>query len=127
VEGEGIMMRASTGAACMLAAALAGCATSPGNYASGLSGQDPKWQSPECAQARMAALEYEAREKQQMDWGTGLLFGPYGIGLVTAIKENQQKQRKRFAREVHLQCSSLPLPKELQVEAGSQAGATKYP
>ena len=38
----------------------------------------------------------------------------------------EQKQRKLFARDVHLQCSSLPLPKELQGDLGPGAKA-KYP
>jgi hypothetical protein len=124
------MKRELTAAACMLVAALAGCATSPTNYAATLSPQDPKWQSLECQQARMAASDYDAREKKQMGWGTGLLFGPYGVAMMAAVKEHQAKQRKLFAREVHLQCSSLPLPKELQVDANAAAGTanqTKYP
>jgi len=110
------MKRASTAAACLLAAAVAGCATPPGDYAARLSPQDPKWQTPQCVQARMDATDYEAREKQQMNWQTGLMFGPYGVALMTAVKDHQRQQRKLLAREVHLQCSSLPLPRELQVE-----------
>jgi hypothetical protein len=124
------MKRELTGAIGILAAALAGCATSPTNYAAALSPQDPKWQSPQCLQARQAASDYDAREKKQMGWGTGLLFGPYGVAMMAAVKEHQAKQRKHFAREVHLQCSSLPLPKELQVDANSAAGTAnqaKYP
>ena len=113
------MKRASTGAACLLAAALAGCATPPGDYAAGLSPQDPKWDTPECVQARTDAAAYEANEKQQMNWQTGLMFGPYGVALMTAVKDHQRQQRKRLAREVHLQCSSLPLPKALQ--AGTES------
>ncbi|CAN7300902.1 hypothetical protein [Mesorhizobium sp. LjRoot246] len=113
-----------------LAATLAGCVTSPVEYEASLSKQDPKWVSPECQQARMAASDYDAREKEHPGWGFSVLLGPYSLGLVAAIKEHEQKQRKLFAREVHLRCSSLPLPKELQSDPSLQAGTsnhTKYP
>jgi hypothetical protein len=112
----------------MLAAALAGCTSTTGSYVNALSTQDPKWQSPQCQQARMDAMDYEAREEKQMGWGTGMLFGVYGIAMVASVKDHQRKQRKHFAREVHLQCSSLPLPKELQVDPSSATAVqTKYP
>lgn len=113
-----------------LAATLAGCVTSPVDYGASLSQQDPKWLSPECQQARMAASTYEAREKEHPGWGFGVMLGPYSLGLVAAIKEHEQKQRKLFSREVHLQCSSLPLPKDLQGDTSLQdaiANRTKYP
>lgn len=113
-----------------LAATVAGCATSPVDYGASLSKQDRKWASPECQQARMEASDYDAREKKQPGWGTGVFLGPYGLGLAAAIKEHQQKQRKLFARAVHLRCSSLPLPKELQSDLSPQAARanrTKYP
>ncbi|SDK25621.1 hypothetical protein SAMN05428953_11361 [Mesorhizobium muleiense] len=113
-----------------LAATAAGCATSPVDYGASLSKQDRKWASPECQQARMEASDYDAREKKQPGWGTGVFLGPYGLGLAAAIKEHQQKQRKLFARAVHLRCSSLPLPKQLQSDLSPQAARanqTKYP
>ncbi|RWM06025.1 hypothetical protein [Mesorhizobium sp.] len=108
------------------AAALAGCVTSPVDYEAKLSQQDPKWASPECQQARMAASDYAAREKEHPGWGFGVLLGPYSMGLVAAVKEHEQQQRKLFARNVHLQCSSLPLPKELE-GAPEAVKPTKYP
>ncbi|RUT84544.1 MULTISPECIES: hypothetical protein [unclassified Mesorhizobium] len=110
-----------------LTAAVAGCATSPVEYEASLSQQDQKWASPACQQARRAASDYQAREKEHPGWGFGVLLGPYSMGLVAAIKENEQKQRKLFAREVHLQCSSLPLPKELQGDLNPAVPPTKYP
>ncbi|TPK93058.1 hypothetical protein FJ934_19530 [Mesorhizobium sp. B2-4-12] len=110
-----------------LAATAAGCATSPVDYGASLSQQDQKWASPACQQARAAASDYELREKQHPGWEFAAL-GPYGLGLIAAVKEHEQKQRKLFARNVHLQCSSRPLPKELQGDTSS-AGASqmKYP
>ncbi|UCI06444.1 hypothetical protein [Mesorhizobium sp. B1-1-8] len=111
-----------------LAATVAGCVTSPVDYAASLSQQDPKWATPQCQQARMAASDYAAREKEHPGWGFGVLLGPYSLGLEAAIKEHEQKQRKLFAREVHLQCSSLPLPKKLESDPRDAiANQTKYP
>ena len=109
-----------------LGAAVAGCVTSPVDYEAKLSQQDPKWASPECQKARMAASDYDAREKEHPGWGFGVLLGPYSMGLVASIKQHEQQQRKLFAREMHLQCSSLPLPKELE-GAPEAIKPTKYP
>jgi hypothetical protein len=51
------------------------------------------------------------------DAGMGVLLGPYGLAIAAASKEHQAKQRKLFARDMHLACSSRPLPRELVVEA----------
>jgi len=110
-----------------LAATLAGCVTSPVDYEASLSQQDPKWASPECQKARMDASNYAAREKEHPGWGFSVLLGPYSMGLVAAIKEHEQKQRKLFAREVHLNCSSLPLPKNLESDPRDAIAVQKYP
>ena len=99
-------------AALLLTAAIAGCTTSPADYATGLPSQDPKWQSPECQEARAAAAGYEAGERP-LYWSAGALLGPYGLAIVAAGKDHQAKQRKLFVRDMHLKCSSQPLPKEL--------------
>jgi hypothetical protein len=98
---------------CLLA--VAGCTTSPRDYAAALSPQDPKWQSPECIEMRTAAQTYGAGQKPPLSWGAGALLGPYGLAIAAASKEHQEKQRKRFARDTHLACSSRPVPKELEV------------
>lgn len=109
-----------------LAATVAGCATSPVDYEASLSQQDQKWASPQCQQARAAASDYDAREKQHPGWAF-VALGPYGLGILAAVKEHEQKQRKLIAREVHLQCSSLPLPKELQGDLSPASANQKYP
>ncbi|MEI9429709.1 hypothetical protein [Mesorhizobium sp. Cs1299R1N3] len=121
-------MRIATGLAMSaLAATMAGCATSPVDYGASLSQQDQKWATPQCQQARAAASDYAVREKQHPGWEF-VALGPYGLGIIAATKEHEQKQRKLLARDVHLQCSSLPLPKELQGDM-SPASPTpaKYP
>ncbi len=96
----------------VVAAMAAGCTTSPTGYAATLSNQDPKWLSPQCQDIRVAALNYKERN---LNWAGGLLIGPYGLAIVAAGKEHQEKQRKLFARDMHMRCSSLPLPKELRI------------
>jgi hypothetical protein len=103
--------RAATGAALLV---LAGCTTPPAEYAGALPRQDPKWNSPQCVTMRAAAQNYETGRKQPMSWTTGMLLGPYGLGIAAASKEHQEKQRKRFVRDMHRACSSAPLPKNLQ-------------
>jgi hypothetical protein len=103
-----------------MGAMVAGCTTSPADYAATLSNQDPKWLSPECEEIRVAALNYSERD---INWAAGLLIGPYGLALVAAGKEHQEKQRKLFAREMHIRCSSLPLPKNLQVNPLTTQGS----
>lgn len=110
--------RMSAGAACLLAAGLAACTTPPADYARTLSPLDPKWRSPQCEEARAAASTYAAREKKPLSWTTGMLLGPYGLGIAAASKEHQEKQRKLFVRDMHLRCSSQPLPKELRFDPG---------
>lgn len=111
-----------------LCAAAAGCASSPVDYGGSLSQQDPKWASPQCQQARKAASDYAAREKEHPGWGFGVMLGPYSMGLVAAVKEHERQQRKLVARNVHLQCSSQPLPKELDFDPQADAPKkTHYP
>ena len=111
-----------------LTATVAGCVSSPVQYGASLSPQDPKWATPECQQARTDAMNYDAREKGQPGWGFGVLLGPYSMGLVAAAKEHQQQQRRLLARQVHLQCSSLPLPKDLDFDPQIYAPKpAKYP
>lgn len=109
-----------------LAGTVAGCASSPADYAASLSSQDPKWSSPQCQKARQDASDYAAREKKHPGWESSLLLGPYSLALVASIKDHEREQRRLFAREVHLQCSSSPLPRNLE-RATAPTAATKYP
>ncbi|WP_425475515.1 hypothetical protein [Mesorhizobium quangtriensis] len=95
----------------MVVAIAAGCTSTPTDYAATLSQQDPKWMSPECQDIRATAANYK---EQKVSWAAGALIGPYGLALVAAGKEHQEKQRVKMAREMHLKCSSQPLPKNLK-------------
>lgn len=108
---------AQNGTSLMVLALIAGCTSVPADYAGTLSKQDPKWLSPECEQIRADAANYKERK---VSWAAGLLIGPYGLALVAAGKEHQEKQRILFAREMHLRCSSAPLPKKLQINPSAK-------
>lgn len=115
-DGYMAMDRISTGAAFLLAAAVAACTTPPAEFAATLSTEDPKWRSPECEQIRAAALTYEDGKTKPLNMGAALLLGPYGLGIALAGREHREKQRKLFARDMHMRCSSLPPPKNLQIQ-----------
>ena len=95
----------------VLGALVAGCTSTPTDYAATLSSSDPKWMSPQCQEVRAAAANYR---EQKVNWAAGALIGHYGLAIVAAGKEHQEKQRVARAREMHLACSSQPLPKKLQ-------------
>ena len=109
-----------------LAATLAGCASPKIDYGASLSKQDPKWSSAQCQKARADAAAYDERQKNNIGYGTGILLGPYGLGLAAATKAGEKKNRKLHERDVHLQCSSQPLPKDLD-GADLAPAPTKYP
>ncbi len=100
-----------------VAALLAGCTSTPTDYAATLSKQDPKWMSAECQEIRATAANYK---EQKVNWAAGALIGPYGLAIVAAGKEHQEKQRVKLAREMHLACSSQPLPKNLRERPATQ-------
>ena len=103
-------------AACLLA--LAACSSAPAPTSTALPRFDPKASSPECRQARAAAAAWEANKKPPMNLAVGALMGPYGLALAAASRQHQAKQRKLHARDVHLACSSTPLPNNLQISPG---------
>lgn len=96
----------------VVTALAAGCTSMPTDYVATLSTQDPKWSSRECQEIREKAANYK---EQKVNWAAGALIGPYGLAIVAAGKEHQEKQRVAMAREIHLRCSSQPLPKNLEV------------
>lgn len=92
-----------------------GCAPDPktmsGDYL-----DHPKYNTEDCKDMRQKALEYNDRVLSRMGAGVGLglLLGPFGIPLAAAGDVKQNEERKAWAREVHLACSSDPLPNNLR-------------
>jgi hypothetical protein len=110
-----------------VAAVAAGCSPKPALYAETLPANDPKFNSPACEEIRLAALSYDDKVGQRVAIGlaSGLLLGPFGIPIAAAADANQDEQRRLFSREVHMRCSSQPLPPHLQVQ--KRAPGTKPP
>ncbi len=98
------------------AVALSGCVSSPDKYAASLPTDDPKFKTVECQKIREQSLEFDNQVGSRVAIGlaSGLLLGPFGLPIAAAADAQQNDRRKYFAREIHLRCSSKPLPKELQ-------------
>ncbi len=92
---------------------LAGCTEQP-NQISNNYMDDPKYNSEECGDIRLRALEYNDRVAARAGTGLalGLFLGPFGIPLAIAGDKAQDNERKAWAREIHSACSSDPLPAE---------------
>ncbi len=108
--------------ASLMALAAAGCTANTAEFAATLPQTDPKAQSPECIEMRHTAATWETGRRKPMPWTTGLLLGPYGLGIAAASHEHQARQRRLIARDLHLACSSSPLPADLVIEESRPAG-----
>lgn len=97
---------------------IAGCTSTPDKYAASLPQDDPKFNSKECKDIRLKALEFDNKvgSRVAIGLGAGLLLGPFGIPLAVAADGEREDARRLFAREIHMRCSSKPLPKNLEVK-----------
>lgn len=104
--------------AIVLAGLLAGCTSTPDKYAAQLPQDDPKYNTQECKDIRLKALEFDNKTGSRAAIGlaSGLLLGPFGLPIAIASDAEREEARKIFAREVHMRCSSKPLPKNLEVK-----------
>lgn len=91
---------------------LAACASKPQDFASQLDMKDKKFNSKECSEIRLHALQYDDKVGSRVAIGiaSGLLLGPFGIPIAAAADANQNAEREAWNREIHLRCSSKPLP-----------------
>ena len=103
---------------------LAACQTTPSKYAATLPETDPKFNSPECKAMRQKALTYDDKigGRVAIGLGAGLLLGPFGIPIAAAADANQNQIRKDWNREMHLACSSKPLPDNLKEDKSKPQG-----
>ncbi|MCZ7500693.1 hypothetical protein [Agrobacterium sp. ST15.13.015] len=110
-----------------LAVMLAGCTVTPDKYAASLPENDPKYNTKECRDIRKAALEFDNKTGQRMAVGLvgGALLGVFFLPFAAASDAEREEARKLFAREIHMRCSSKPLPKNLEVTSKSGADRAK--
>ena len=92
----------------------AGCATQPEAYVEGLGTTDAKWQTPACKAMRQRAGAYEQEESDRFK-SEFLMHAISPSGTLATINVTNQRniRRRQFSRDVHLACSSQPLPAEL--------------
>jgi hypothetical protein len=97
-----------------IVAMIAACAAKPQQFTGQLDHSDPKYKSKDCSDIRLKALEYDDKVGSRVAIGlaTGLLLGPFGIPIAAAADANQNAEREAWNREIHLRCSSKPLPQK---------------
>lgn len=105
---------------------VVGCTPKPALYAESLSQSDPKWETEDCKQIRLAALNFDNKTGQRVAIGlaSGILLGPFGIPIAAAADAEAEDNRRQFARELHMRCSSLPLPANLVAGAKNKSPKT---
>ncbi len=83
-----------------------GCATSPRDAIRDLSSADPKYHSPECVQARTAAMSYDEKHAEKMLVGAGaaIFLGPFGLPLAAAADIMDAQDREAFLAELRRRC-----------------------
>jgi hypothetical protein len=103
---------------------LSACAAKPQQFTGQLDHSDPKYKSKECADIRLKALDYDDKVGSRVAIGlaSGLLLGPFGIPIAAAADASQNAEREAWNREIHLRCSSKPLPKKEENHAQVVSG-----
>ena len=99
----------------LVAWGLAGCAENPNEISNNYI-EDPKYQTKECTEMRQKALQYNDRVLGRVGTGlaVGIFLGPLVIPFAAGADVAQNEERKAWSREVHLACSSNPLPENLK-------------
>jgi hypothetical protein len=106
-------------------ALVSSCTATPDKYAASLPQNDPKYNTQECKDIRLQALSFDNKTGSRMAIGlaSGLLLGPFGLPIAAASDAEREEARKLFAREIHMRCSSKPLPKNLEVKPDEKSAA----
>ena len=75
---------------------------------------DSKYDTQDCIDQRQKALAHDDNKLPPMNRMALILFIPFGIPIVAETDFTQNEERKRRSRELHLACSSDPLPEDLE-------------
>jgi len=99
---------------CLIGATLiTACAPDPktlsNNYVS-----NPEYDTQDCIDQRQKALTHDDNTLSIMNRVALILFIPFGIPIVAESDFMQNEERKTRSRELHLACSSDPLPSDLE-------------
>lgn len=98
-------MKRLIAAACILG--LAGCASQPKDTMLRLDTSNAAYASPECVQAREAALAYDDKLLGRTGVGIALgLLGPIGVVGAVAMDVNQNNERKRLNEIIVRACTA---------------------
>ncbi|WP_074471707.1 hypothetical protein [Bosea sp. BIWAKO-01] len=91
-----------------------GCTTQPASYAGSLNHSDRKWQSAACKEARQKAENYASAETEHLKSSVMIgVLSPSSALAAVNVTNQQNVRRKQFNRDLHLRCSSAPLPGDL--------------
>lgn len=74
---------------------------------------DSKYNTQDCIDQRQKALAHDDNTLSPMNRMVLILFIPFGIPIAAETDFHQNEERKRLSRELHLACSSDPLPDDL--------------
>lgn len=90
----------------MSACVLTGCAYfSPQRHVAMLDTTNPKYNTPECEQARAEAMAYDDRMAERIAMGAGVgRLGPIGLGAAIKIDQDQHEKREAAKAKVDAAC-----------------------
>jgi hypothetical protein len=76
--------------------------------------RNPEYDTQDCIDQRQKALADDDNTLSIMNRMALILFIPFGIPIVAESDFTQNEKRKTLSRELHLACSSDPLPDDLE-------------
>lgn len=111
-----------------LCVSVAACAANPQKTTMELAVTDPKYNSKECQEIRLKALEYNDRVVERAALGLvgGLLLGPFALPMAIAADSSQNQQRDAFNQEIETRCMTNP-PKRLPPQAPAVSVDERFP
>lgn len=75
---------------------------------------DSKYDTQDCIDQRQKAFAHDDHTLSPMSRVSLIMFIPFGIPIAVKTDFKQNEKRKKRSRELHLACSSDPLPDDLK-------------